>query len=86
METSPIPAPAHAEPIEEAIELLWAAALPIINAVFMCAIGAFLARRVGSTSLIASRSTTCPRPGWLVYGLRKLAGCAQTACAFCRAY
>jgi len=46
MEASPGPAPADVDTIEEAVELLWAAALPIINAVFMCTIGAVLARRV----------------------------------------
>ena len=50
MAAAPASAPPDEGPVEEAIELLWSAALPIIDAVFMCAIGAFLARRVRSTS------------------------------------
>ena len=50
MDAAPAPAPADEDAVEEAIELLWAAAMPIVNAVFMCTIGAFLARRVRPTS------------------------------------
>ena len=48
MDASPSPAPEDVDTIEEAVELLWAAALPIINAVFMCSIGALLARKVST--------------------------------------
>ncbi len=62
MEASPGPAPKDVDTIEEAVELLWAAALPIINAVFMCTIGAVLARRVRLTHAAAFRRAPPPSP------------------------
>ena len=67
MEPSPGPAPEDVDTIEEAIELLWAAALPIINAVFMCTIGAVLARRV---TLRCTGSLVDPCPPALLSTLR----------------